>query len=504
MYSSFVVYSILASELNEQLTGLQVSAIFSNTRDELVFHFEGPVNKQLQIRFAGGEMHFFTDEISTYPGRNAINQFRQLDQQILAEVQVLPFDRAFCMRFGNGARLYFRGYGKFGNLLLYDHRNVPDAVFRKELKADETREEKGFAFAQSEPQYPIESSKSLKSAFPWLTEELQIFLGSDFFELKGNSQQGKVKDLLNAIQAPALEINLNTDPPELHLLGKKHNGNQDNWEILQQFSHQYLNRFYFLEEKNLRLQRLKQKLRHFEQLEASQQKAIDAIATRRSFKELGDIILSYAHKITPGVSSAFLPDYFTGEQIRIKLDPKLNAAENATRYYRKAQNESLEKQRLESDLQATRLQLTNLQSELAILESASDFKGLRQTSKPELPKVKQDSKPYKTVMVEGFEIWIGKNARSNDEMLKLASKSDLWLHARGFAGSHVIVRKQGNRYPDQVIKAAAKLAAQNSRAKTQKLVPVYCVERKFVTKPKRAAAGEVVVLKETVVDAILD
>jgi len=47
------------------------------------------------------------------------------------------------------------------------------------------------------------------------------------------------------------------------------------------------------------------------------------------------------------------------------------------------------------------------------------------------------------------------------------------------------------------------LAAQNSKAKTQNVVPVIAVLRKFVSKPKQAAPGEVSLQKEDIVDAFI-
>jgi len=47
------------------------------------------------------------------------------------------------------------------------------------------------------------------------------------------------------------------------------------------------------------------------------------------------------------------------------------------------------------------------------------------------------------------------------------------------------------------------LAAKNSKAKTQQVVPVIVVARKFVSKPKNAAPGEVTLQKEEIVDAFI-
>ena len=62
----------------------------------------------------------------------------------------------------------------------------------------------------------------------------------------------------------------------------------------------------------------------------------------------------------------------------------------------------------------------------------------------------QSSLPYKKAYLSGYEIRIGKNASSNDELLRISHKEDIWLHARGVSGSHVIiVMDKKNRYATQ-------------------------------------------------------
>jgi predicted ribosome quality control (RQC) complex YloA/Tae2 family protein len=104
---------------------------------------------------------------------------------------------------------------------------------------------------------------------------------------------------------------------------------------------------------------------------------------------------------------------------------------------------------------------------------------------------------------QGYQIWVGKNNKSNDQMLKMSQKNDLWLHAKDVAGSHVIIKKKGAQFPQAIIQYAATLAAKNSKAKTQQVVPVIVVARKFVSKPKNAAPGEVSLQKEEIVDAFI-
>ncbi len=47
----------------------------------------------------------------------------------------------------------------------------------------------------------------------------------------------------------------------------------------------------------------------------------------------------------------------------------------------------------------------------------------------------------KKIVFNGWEILVGKSAAGNDHLtMKIARPDDLWLHAEGMPGSHVLVR----------------------------------------------------------------
>ena len=85
---------------------------------------------------------------------------------------------------------------------------------------------------------------------------------------------------------------------------------------------------------------------------------------------------------------------------------------------------------------------------------------------------------------------MGKSASRNDALLRAAAADDIWMHAKDFAGSHVVVRtRRGEIVPDGVLEAAARLAALHSKAKTERWVDVSMTEVRHVRKPKGAPAG---------------
>jgi predicted ribosome quality control (RQC) complex YloA/Tae2 family protein len=97
-------------------------------------------------------------------------------------------------------------------------------------------------------------------------------------------------------------------------------------------------------------------------------------------------------------------------------------------------------------------------------------------------------------------ILVGRGAADNDELTtKHARPHDLWLHARGQRGAHVVVPlTRGEACPPELLGDAAMLAAHFSDARGEPLVEVQYVERRHVRKPRGAAVGAVLVDREKV------
>ena len=92
---------------------------------------------------------------------------------------------------------------------------------------------------------------------------------------------------------------------------------------------------------------------------------------------------------------------------------------------------------------------------------------------------------------DGYEVLVGRSARDNDQLtFRVARPNDLWLHAGDYPGSHVIVRNSSrSEIPHRTIIEAAQLAAKFSQASKDSRVTIHYTQRKFLTKPKGAAAG---------------
>lgn len=100
---------------------------------------------------------------------------------------------------------------------------------------------------------------------------------------------------------------------------------------------------------------------------------------------------------------------------------------------------------------------------------------------------------------DGLEILVGRTARDNHLLtFKVAGPEDLWFHALGVPGAHVVVRSGGRGprgVPEATRREAAAAAAWFSEARGAERVDVQWTRRKYVRRPRGAAPGTVTLKK---------
>jgi predicted ribosome quality control (RQC) complex YloA/Tae2 family protein len=97
---------------------------------------------------------------------------------------------------------------------------------------------------------------------------------------------------------------------------------------------------------------------------------------------------------------------------------------------------------------------------------------------------------------DGWTILVGRTGRDNDKLtFKIAAPDDIWLHASGVPGAHVVIRNPDRlaAVPHTTIAEAARLALWFSDARSQGTADVQWTRRKYVRRAKGGASGMVVV-----------
>lgn len=238
-------------------------------------------------------------------------------------------------------------------------------------------------------------------------------------------------------------------------------------------------------------------------------------ARAEHYERLGHLLMANNHQpLDPALSEVTLPDLYNDNRpVHIPLRPGKGWIENAGYYYdkaRKSRRSAAEAGNRRERMTKELALLKTLAQELRGIRHARELEHWRRERRDDLVRLglsaregRQQRTPFRRIREGGFEFWIGKNASGNDEMTARAHKEDIWLHARGYPGSHVVIRMNRSREnpPREILLKAASYAAYFSQGRGSALVPVSYVRRKFVRKPKGAGPGQVVLDREEVVMA---
>ncbi len=215
----------------------------------------------------------------------------------------------------------------------------------------------------------------------------------------------------------------------------------------------------------------------------------------------GQTLMASLKQVPEGAERVLLTDYETGDTVEIKLDPKLSAVRNAEEYFKKVKKARSGEKLLRGRLEAARAEIEGLEARLNTAEEAGEdselFPKLPDKIAPGARKPARNALPEfpSFITSDGYTVFIGKNAKMNDLLtFKAASPMDLWLHAQGYRGSHVVVRNPARRpdIPLATILQAAEAAAYYSEGKKDGAVPVDYTFVKYVRKMKDGPPGAVI------------
>ena len=216
-------------------------------------------------------------------------------------------------------------------------------------------------------------------------------------------------------------------------------------------------------------------------------------------REQGNAIYANLSAVAPGAALFVAPD-----GLRVELNPKRSAKENAADYFRRYRRARSGLPRIEArlaQLASMRAHWEQLLWELdradaepalrtAIYDDVSSLVGRRTTkSKAESRKTQEA-----IALPGGAVAYVGRSPRDNERLtFSVARANDWWFHARGVPGAHVILKMahSGERPTEDQIEAAAALAAGASRAADAAKVEVDYTQRKHVRRQGKGATGQV-------------
>ena len=224
-----------------------------------------------------------------------------------------------------------------------------------------------------------------------------------------------------------------------------------------------------------------------------------------NYKNIGDILAANMHQIKYGMKKVTVFDFYNNQEITINLDPLLSPNDNLDFYYNKYNKGKRTISALNSRFLDIQNEIKYFEEIKMFIEKENDFIGIEEIenelnltnngnkSKNKIKLNKPKKRELLSFDYKGFQIFVGRNNKENEEIsFSKGQPNDIWLHIKDIPGSHVLILRNNQELPNDVLLHAANLACEYSKAKKGDKVTVDYCERKFVKKIKNSKPGNVI------------
>ena len=506
MFHNYFFLKRLANTLNEKLSSSHLIACFSQNKDELIFTFD--TSKGVFIIQA----NLYPDiSLIAFPKiyqrarKNSVDLFHEFIGLAVKNVAVAEYDRSFFIYFENNQQLVFKMHGRWSNILAFKDKQCTH-IFRQSLTKDRTLSIDDFwkpiTFCKEEF-FAHHGNPFLM--MPILGSEVKTYLELNHFDLLNIEKKWDMfVDMLEKTEKNPIYIH-KKPYPHIHLLLSSTDSTHDPIEAANWIFYQKTHVTYFANQKKQALQSINQNINRAENYIQKTQEKLEKLQKTRKPEEIANIIMANLSNIQKGTTNVTLNDFYSNTNIAVRLKSNLSPQENAAIYYRKSKNRHKELNALTDNIVTKKKMLENLYLQKEELMAITEYKELKNfiknTLKSENQKSKKTTVPYKIFTNGPWQLLVGKNAKSNDQLtFKIAKKDDLWLHAKDIAGSHAVLKQiSGKNFSKNVIEWGASITAFHSKRKTDSVCPVIYTLRKYVRKTNKMLPGQVIVEKEKIV-----
>jgi predicted ribosome quality control (RQC) complex YloA/Tae2 family protein len=524
-----------ALELHERLAGGHLAEIYSEHKNEVCLDFITRYCKHLLLTVIAQNplLCLSKRDGEKRKARHSANLMTELRMRPVTGVSISPSDREILIHFSDDTFIVLQLFSSKTNLFLVRENRITDAFKHKSTLS-------------GQQYHPVYDSPGILRSLESLALNKSIFF-EQFNSLKDKSirervsaalpgfdrtmveellgRTGKVENpdaLFIAFQSLFFEL---LDPkitvsekesgePVFTLLHSALSSGRSFDSILDGLAHYTDTMRHFLETKE-ELKVFRKKL--MRELEKKQH-ALDKFNPEmleefaRNYERSGHLLMAALYQPRTERKSITVENIFEAgapEKI-IPLKETLTLQKNAEEYFSKASKTRGKIKKMEKRHGLLRKEKEQLEQLLAETENISSPREARRYIKQEcfqkdksnvqvLKKIRTAPLPFRTVnLTASITLFVGKNAANNDLLTFSHTKpNDIWLHARGAAGSHCVLK--GTTLNNLgAIRQAAEIAAWYSAAKHSALVPVIYTLKKYVRSGKKFSPGQVIVEREEV------
>ena len=545
MITNYYTLLHIAAELNREFSGRRLDEIFTQYRGELILSIrENPA--VILIGCEPANNYIFARKTFARARRNSTNLFPEVHGMIIEKIFIHQADRQIYIQLKDGCELIVQLFGSKANILFVDANGMVTDLFLKKSDLINTKLELFSKVQHSDVPEPLRNNiavmegdqpltTALKRMFPLfgavLIRELLTRTGLNGERPLADVLENEIDRLLNGAQRlkeellspPSPRVYSNgTLPIRFSIIPLQHL-NEFEFQKYESVSEAiYTFRAHVHHEKTI-LREKEEIMKVLERERGQRERTLQKIAAEAEtpsraalYEKFGKLLIAQLHLMKKGDATALAEDFVdrTSDLIEIPLDPHLTPAKNAERYFEKAHKSKLaaeEQRRRMAELTEQQEVVIQLLTRMEDIITADDLQRFTEENRKELStyglktktsgRLKQEEPlPFRVFTVAGgFQVWAGKSGENNDLLsTRYTAKNDLWFHARGVGGSHVVLKMGTGKgeVSKHAIEQAAAIAAYYSKMKNSKLVPVAMCEGKYVRKPKGVPAGTVTLERE--------
>lgn len=215
----------------------------------------------------------------------------------------------------------------------------------------------------------------------------------------------------------------------------------------------------------------------------------------------GELLLANIYKVKRGDTRISVENYYNGTVMEIELDENLSPSQNAEKFYKRYNKKkrtlsvlSEQKTKAQEELEyflsvSQEVLLCENHYELKLVKKELEEAGVILTKQQKNKKPQLEKEGYRKYLYNGFTILAGRNNTENDRVTTTASSTDVWVHAKDYHSSHVIIKAENKKVPESVVLVASEICAYYSGGRNGGKTEIVYTEKKNVKKPKGAKPG---------------
>ena len=531
LYLDGIGISFLIKEIKEKILRYKLTKIFQYDRVSFSLFF-GKNNLLFQVK-DNSTIFYLKDEKdpnTDFQSKFLLSLKKHLQNSILINIRQEGFDRIVYFdfeklnQFGDVEKytLIIEIMGKASNIFLTCKDKILSALFFTSIDVGNRVIMTGAKYTLPFEEKKISPIYLEKENFPFETETflekiegagrafaVQCSQDYDVFEKYLSSYKPVMYEILNRGKIQKV-LTYN----EFSEFSQKENTNPENKNNRKYFEtlNEGLNAYFkttitsnvISEKKKSLLKYVDSQIKKFKKIEKNIKVDLKKNENFENYKNIGDILAANMHQIKYGMKKITVFDFYNNEEVTINLDPLLSPNDNLNFYYNKYNKGK-------RTISALNIRFSDIQDEIKyfeeikmFIEKENDFIGIEEIEN-ELNlsnsgnKIKNKIKLNKTKKREllsfdykGFQIFVGRNNKENEEIsFSKGQPNDIWMHIKDIPGSHVLILRNNQELPEDVLIYAANLACEYSKAKKGDKVTVDYCERKFVKKIKNSKPGNV-------------